>query len=133
MAIRRQVYRNPRQRAAVTKRLRYLFWLSGFLFFAATALAGLLPGNIWPNPALEMDGNNDGIPDFWNKGGSNPNIESWTTATNVSPTHAFMLNDSSTTDYGEWYSNLLPITGGTNYLLRFNVRYVIASNGTMRV
>jgi hypothetical protein len=80
-----------------------------------------------------MDSNSDGIPDFWNKGGSNPNIESWSTATFVSPTHSFMLNDSSTTDYGEWYSNLLPVTGGTNYLLRYNLRYETASNGTMRV
>jgi hypothetical protein len=82
---------------------------------------------------LETDSNSDGIPDFWNKGGSNPNIESWSTATFVSSTHSFMLNDSSTSYYGEWYSNLLPVTGGTNYLLRYNLRYVTASNGTMRV
>ena len=103
------------------------------LLCSSTSLAGLLPGNIWPNPTLESDANTAGIPDFWNKGGSNPNIESWDTATYVSPTHSFMLNDSSTTDYGEWYSNLLPITGGTNYLLRYNLRYVTVSNGTMRV
>jgi hypothetical protein len=95
--------------------------------------AGLLPGNIWPNPTLESDVTVVGVPDFWNRGGSNPNIESWTTTTYVSPTHAFMLNDTSTTDYGEWYSNLLPVTGGTNYLLRYNLRYMIASNGVMRV
>ena len=55
------------------------------------------------------------------------------TATYVSPSHAFMLNDTSTTDYGEWYSNFLPISGGTNYLLRYNLRYATTSNGTMRV
>ena len=60
--------------------------------------AGLLPGNVWPNPTLETDSNSDGIPDFWNKGGSNPNIESWTTATFVSASHSFMLSDSSTND-----------------------------------
>src|ERR1019366_6826452 len=121
---------------------RWLFVVprhSGLILICAWSLgafpspAGLLPGNIWPNPTLETDSNSDGIPDFWNKGGSNPNIESWTTAMYVSPTHSFMLSDSSTTDYGEWYSNLLPVTGGTNYLLRYNLRYVIASNGVMRV
>jgi hypothetical protein len=111
----------------------FLCLLSAGLLFVSPALAGLLPGNIWPNPTLETDSNSDGIPDFWNKGGSDPNIESWTTAMYVSPAHSFMLNDSSTTDYGEWYSNLLPITGGNNYLLRYNLRYMIASNGTMRV
>ena len=103
------------------------------LLCSFTSRAGLLPGNIWPNPTLESDTITAGIPDFWNKGGSNPNIESWDTAIYFSPTHAFMLNDNSTTDYGEWYSNLLPITGGTNYLLRYNLRYVTVSNGTMRV
>jgi hypothetical protein len=44
-----------------------------------------------------------------------------------------MLNDSSTGDYGEWYSNLFPVTGGANYLLRYNLRYVTVNNGTMRV
>ncbi len=103
------------------------------LLCSFTSRAGLLPGNIWPNPTLESDTITAGIPDFWNKGGSNPNIESWDTAIYFSPTHAFMLNDNSTTDYGEWYSNLLPIIGGTNYLLRYNLRYVTVSNGTMRV
>lgn len=51
----------------------------------------------------------------------------------VSPTHSFMLADTSTTDYGEWYSNLLPITGGANYLLRYNLIYEIPGNGVMRV
>lgn len=80
-----------------------------------------------------MDSNSEGIPDFWNKGGSNPNLESWTTATCVSPTHSFILNDNSTNDYGEWYSDLLPVISGTNYLLRYNLRYVITNSGVMRV
>ena len=104
-----------------------------WLLCSFSSPAGLLPGNLWPNPTLETDSNSDGIPDFWNKGGSNPNIESWTTTTYVSPTHSFMLNDSSTNDYGEWYSNLLPVTGGANYLLRYNLRYATTNNGVMRV
>jgi hypothetical protein len=44
-----------------------------------------------------------------------------------------MLNDGSAGDYGEWYSNLFPVTGGANYLLRYNLRYATANNGQMRV
>src|SRR6266446_9673074 len=77
--------------------------------------AGLLPGNFWPNPTLETDSNSDGIPDFWNKGGSSTAIDLWTTSLSVSATHAFQLNDTNTTAYGEWYSDRLNITGGTNY------------------
>lgn len=133
MTIERQKHYALRQDEKIVTRSFCLPLFIGCLLFASHSLAGLLPLNIWPNPTLETDNNSDGIPDFWNKGGSNPNIESWTTTTFVSPTHSFVLNDSSTTDYGEWYSNLLPITGGTNYLLRYNLRYVTASNGTMRV
>ncbi|HXI69166.1 MAG TPA: hypothetical protein VNN22_02295 [Verrucomicrobiae bacterium] len=121
------------RRVSVTPGRLYRSWLGAGLLFASPSLAGLLPGNLWPNPTLETDSSSDGVPDFWNKGGSNPNIESWTNSMFVSPTQAFMLNDRSTTDYGEWYSNLLPVTGGTSYLLRYNLRHVISSNGTMRV
>jgi len=121
------------RRKGVTPANYLLLLITACLLSSFTSLAGLLPGNIWPNPTLESDTNTAGIPDFWNAGGSNPNIESWTTAICVSPTHSFMLNDNSTTDYGEWYSNLLPISGGTNYLLRYNLQYAIPSNGVMRV
>src|SRR5216683_1622673 len=95
--------------------------------------AGLLPGNFWPNPTLETDANRDGVPDFWHKGGSSAAIDLWTTSMSVSPAHAFQLNDTSTTDYGEWYSDQLNITGGTNYQLRYNLRYTITNIGPMRV
>lgn len=95
--------------------------------------AGLLPGNIWPNPTLESDTDSDGIPDFWNKGGSSTAIDLWTTSLSVSPTHAFELNDTSTTDYGEWYSDQLNIAGGADYQLRYNLRYLVTNIGPMRV
>jgi len=95
--------------------------------------AGLLPGNFWPNPTLETDANSDGVPDFWHKGGSSVAIDLWTTSQSVSATHAFQLNDASTTDYGEWYSDQLSITAGTNYQLRYNLRYTITDIGPMRV
>ena len=95
--------------------------------------AGLLPGNFWPNPTLETDANSDGVPDFWHKGGSSTAIDLWTTSLSVSPTHSFQLNDTSTTAYGEWYSDRLNITAGTNYQLRYNLRYTITNIGPMRV
>src|ERR1035441_5318346 len=59
--------------------------------------AGLLPGNIWPNPTLESDANVVGVPDFWNRGGSDTTIDLWTSVLSVSPTHSIQLNDTSTT------------------------------------
>src|SRR5260221_14165910 len=85
--------------------------------------AALLPGNLWPNPTLETDANSDGLPDFWQKGGNITAIDLWTPSMSVSPTHSLQLNDASTTGYGEWYSDQLNITAGTNYQLRYNLRY----------
>jgi len=93
----------------------------------------LLPGNFWPNPSLESDSNSDGTPDFWHRGGNNTAIDLWNTSWSVSPTHAFQLNDTSASGYGEWYSDLVNITAGTSYQLRYNLRYVVTNIGPMRV
>ena len=73
------------------------------------------------------------MPDFWHRGGSDATIDVWTTALSVSPTHSFQLNDASASAYGEWYSDRLNITGGTNYQLRYNLRYIVTNIGPMRV
>src|SRR3982074_329215 len=86
---------------AARRRCLYLALLC--LLMVAPLQAGLLPGNFWPNPTLETDANSDGVPDFWHKGGSSVAIDVWTTSLSVSPTHAFQLNDTSSTAYGEWY------------------------------
>ena len=104
-----------------------------FLIDAQRLSAGLLPGNIWPNSTLESDANVVGVPDFWNRGGSDTTIDLWTSVLSVSPTHSIQLNDTSTTAYGEWYSNLLNINGGTNYQLRYNLFYIVTNVGPMRV
>src|SRR5712691_2273633 len=104
------------------------------LFLSPVCLrAALLPGNVWPNPSLESDANSDGVPDFWHKGGNITAIDLWTTSMSVSPAHAFQLNDTSTSGYGEWYSDLLDITAGTNYFLRYNLRYIVTNVDPMRV
>ena len=98
-----------------------------------SASGGLLPGNIWPNPTLELDSNSDGVPDFWNKGGSDTTIDLWTTSFSVSPTHSFELNDTKANAYGEWYSDLLNINGGATYQFRYNLYYMVTNIGPMRV
>src|ERR1035437_11019274 len=118
------------------RRLHCLLTVLLSLLSAPTLLqAGLLPGNLWPNPTLESDANSDGVPDFWHKGGSSAAIDLWTTSLSVSPTHSFQLNDTSATAYGEWYSDHLNITGGANYQLRYNLRYtnININIGPMRV
>jgi len=113
--------------------LSLLVIMLSFVLTPPLLQAGLLPGNLWPNPTLESDSNSDGVPDFWHRGGSSPAIDLWTTSLSVSATHAFQLNDASSTDYGEWYSDQLTINGGTNYQLRYNLRYTITNIGPMRV
>jgi hypothetical protein len=114
------------------------------LFFLLTAIlslvlsnsrlqAGLLPGNFWPNPTLELDANSDGTPDFWHKGGNSTAIDLWTTTLSVSPTHSFLLNDANAGAYGEWYSDRVNIIAGTNYQFRYNLRYTVTNIGPMRV
>jgi hypothetical protein len=95
--------------------------------------AGPLAGNLWPNPTLEADANSDGTPDFWHKGGNLTAIDLWNTTTSVSPSHAFQLNDASASGYGEWYSDLISVIPAANYLLRYNLRYVVTNIGPMRV
>lgn len=100
---------------------------------AGSVLGGLLPGNIWPNPTLELDSNGDGVPNFWHRGGTDTSIDVWTTVLSVSSTHAFLLNDTGASSYGEWYSDQIAIQGATNYLLRYNLRYSVTNVGPMRV
>jgi hypothetical protein len=95
--------------------------------------AGLLPGNIWPNPTLELDSNGDGVPDFWNLGGSDTSIDVWSSALWVSPTHSLELNDANTNAYGEWDSDLLSINSGATYQFRYNLYYMVTNIGPMRV
>jgi hypothetical protein len=107
--------------------------LTAALFLTVPLSAGLLSGNIWPNPTLELDSSGGGVPDFWNQGGSDMTIDLWTTALWVSPTHSFQLNDTNANAYGEWYSDTLEIAGGAAYQFRYNLRYIITNVGPMRV
>ncbi len=108
-----------------------------YLCVAVLSLPGLvggsvLPGNFWPNPSLELDSNGDGIPDFWNKGGSDQSGISWTTSTSVSPTHSLTSSDTNAAAFGEWYSDFLTVTPGASYSFRFFRRYS-TQDGPMRL
>ena len=73
---------------------------SAFLAFAPLSPAFV---NLWPNPQLELDSNGDGIPDFWNKAGTDPAFAIWDTNYFVSRSHSLAATDTSLTGYGQWY------------------------------
>jgi hypothetical protein len=73
----------------------------------------LQAGNIWPNPSFEIGSSLDsptGTPTGWNRGGSDTTICQVTTNNFVSASHALIVSDADTNNYGEWYSDLL-LTG----------------------
>ncbi|HEY1923491.1 MAG TPA: PEP-CTERM sorting domain-containing protein [Tepidisphaeraceae bacterium] len=125
-------------------------------FAVSSASAQLLPGNIWPNSDLETPASGPDIggstaprPAGWNLGGNDygttgtPVVDIYDSTppvTSTSPpsgaalsgTHTLMLNDSSGSAYGEWFSDLEPVpagsestptSAGTPFLLRFNIEY----------
>src|SRR5205823_5012489 len=61
------------------------------LAFVFPARAAILKGNLFPNSDFETDSNADGTPNFWNKGGSAPTFDVWTTSASLSPTHSLQL------------------------------------------
>jgi hypothetical protein len=110
----------------------YTLIVSIALLIANPALlqADVLPGNIWPNPRLETDSNGDGVPDFWNR--NNSTLCLWTSGSGVSPSHSLQVNDTSASDYDEWYSDPVAVQPGTPYHLRFFRKHSI-SKGSMEV
>ncbi len=102
-----------------------LFCTAALLIGIGLARADFLPNNFWPNAAFENGSNLDqtnGTPTGWNQGGSDPTICQVTTNASVSPTHALMVNDTDTGNYGEWYSDL-NLAGLANPGDALNVQY----------
>lgn len=101
-------------------------------------VAPVVSGNFWVNPTFENGNNLDqpnGTPANWNRGGSDASIDQVTTNNSVSPTHALAVVDSSATDYGEWYSDVL-LSGHANPGDRLDVQWSEMygiTNGEMRL
>lgn len=110
---------------------RSLPLLVGALLHPALPDTATCAGNLVPNPALELDSNADGIPDFWNLGGSVPASCLWDTSSFSSSRHSLLVDDRSVSGYGEWYSNFINVSPNTNYLLSFKRRY--STPGVMRL
>jgi hypothetical protein len=111
------------------------------LYLARTPTPDLLPGNFWPNPSFELGTNLDqvnGVPAGWNfyNSSSNSYITQVTTNNYVSATHALVVVDNDTSNYGSWYSDLVSLSGhaipgGTLNVQWFQLYSV--TNGQMRV
>jgi hypothetical protein len=85
-------------------------------FSSLLARADYLPNSFWPNPGFENGSNLDagdgsGTPTSWNRGGNDGTICQVTSAKSISPTHSLAVVDNSTTGYGEWYSDLVNLSG----------------------
>jgi hypothetical protein len=116
-----------------------LFPIAIALFFVSASLRADVPvGNFWHNPTFEAGTNLNlatGLPDFWNRGGSDGTVDQVSTANSVSPTHSLAVIDNSL-GYGEWYSDQA-LAGFANVgdILGFHWHeiYSIASGNEMRV
>lgn len=106
--------------------------LQGILDQIAFVLHMPTSNNLWPNSTLELDSNGDGIPDFWNKRGSDPSLDFWDTNSFVSGSHALAVRDANPNGYGGWFSDSIPVAPGDRYVLSFKRRYCSSGAG-MRV
>lgn len=104
------------------------------------ARADFLPNNFWPNSTFESGTNLDavggtGTPTGWVRNGSDPTICQVTSSNSTSPTHAIMVNDQDTLNYGEWDS-YVALAGLANPGDTINIRYsqmYSIQDGEMRV
>jgi len=118
---------------------RTLFILALALSSFSSIRAAVVAGNFWHNPTFEAGtdpGLTTGTPDLWNRGGSDGSINQWITENSLSPTHSLAVIDSSTSGFGEWYSDhsLVGIAGpGDVISLYWNELYSVSNGGEMRV
>jgi hypothetical protein len=76
------------------------------LFTVATVSGAILPGNFLPNPSVELDEDEDGIPDGWLLGGNDTSGDLWDDSRPVSGTHNLLLVDTGADNYTSWYTNV---------------------------
>ncbi len=68
--------------------------------------AAILPGNLLPNPSVELDEDQDGTPDGWSRGGNDPSGDIWDDSRPVSGVRNLLLADTGTDNYTSWYTNV---------------------------
>ena len=98
---------------------RLLLTLTGaaLVMTGTRTAADFLPNNFWPNATFEQGTNlaqPDGTLTGWNRGGSDPTICQVASNNSVSPSHALAVVDENAGGYGEWYSDLINLTGRAN-------------------
>ncbi len=110
------------------------------LYIARAPTPELLPGNWWPNPSFESGTNLDqtnGVPTGWNFYNSgSPYITQVTTNNYVSATHALVVVDNDSANYGSWYSDPVSLSGHANPGDTINAQWFqlySVTNGNMRV
>jgi hypothetical protein len=82
------------------------FLLSILLYWPTTSFASILPGNFLPNPSVEIDDDQDNIPDGWLLGGNDPTGDIWDDTRPVSGTRNLLLIDTGDNNYTTWYTNV---------------------------
>ena len=109
------------------------------LSIALPQAPAILPGNFWPNPTFEAGTNlnqSSGTPAGWARNGDDPTICQVTTNNYTSPTHALVVNDSETSNYGEWDADLALTSSnavpGDLIDIQYSALYSV-TNGPMRL
>jgi hypothetical protein len=65
-----------------------------------------LPGDFLPNPSVELDEDQNSIPDGWLLGGNDPSGDIWDDSRPVSGQRNLLLQDTGDDNYTSWYTNV---------------------------
>ena len=120
-------------------RLTAILSAAALLMTGTPVPADFLPNNFWANATFEKGTNlvqPDGTPTGWNRDGSDPTICQVATNNYVSPGHALAVVDENASGYGEWFSDLVNLTGRANPGDAISVQWFEVFNitdGEMRV
>ncbi len=90
--------------------------------------ASILPGNFLPNPSVEADDDQDGIPDGWLRGGNNPAGDIWDDTEPVTGDFNLLLLDEGDASYTSWYTNVDLPEDVEEVALQWTWKYVFTSD-----
>jgi hypothetical protein len=101
--------------------------MSVWLLSCAGLWAAILPGNFLPNPSVEEDVDQDGVPDGWLRGGNNPAGDIWDDSEPVTGDYSLLLLDESDASYTSWYTNVDLPQDVEEFALQWTWRYAFTS------